>query len=251
MLLEELEYLLGGSLHHVADNLHGTKNTLPDGWESYTMDDVSKHFGCEESATGSTNNHYDKSTRMKPARRSRPIPSLEYWLFLRKQYKELVDETAVFDNDPVPPTLGYSLRNHELAPFYAAESPSNTGSEISRSLYASRDIKKGEIVHNRALSESIFPDVITYRNYVLSLPRVMACDVIEGAAWTRPLKDGPDYISLDMNISSFIRSGGPVRANVMLSNSNSGAGGVLLATRDIKKDEEILTHFVRMGATRP
>jgi hypothetical protein len=259
-ILEEIKYLLdysavggGSGSSHFVDNLHSKKNILPRGWESYTMDDVSNHFECDEGVgstdTGSTD--YDKSsTKTTLARSNRPLLSLQYWLLLRQQYKEFVDEKAVFD-DPVPPTLGYSLSDHKLAPFYAAAKPSNMGSEIiSRGLYASRDIKKGEIVHDRTLSESIFPDAITYRNYVLSLPRAMACDVMDWAAWTRPLnEDGPEryIISLSMNISSLIRSGDLVRANVRAKTSNSGE--VFYATRDIKKDEEILTHYTRFTAT--
>jgi hypothetical protein len=117
--LEEIKYLLGysaagGGSFHVVDNLHSNKNTLPHGWESYTMDDVSNHFECEGGISA-------KSTMTMLARsRSRPLPSLEHWLFLRKQYKEFVDEnllmqtqcSMIYTVSATNSWLWYSLSDH-------------------------------------------------------------------------------------------------------------------------------------------
>lgn len=71
----------------------------------------------------------------------------------------------------------------------------------------------------------------------------MACDVIDWA-WSRKISEsGPEAICLSINIASLMNSGdGPGEVNVSINSSTSDS---FFATRDISKDEEILTHFVR------
>jgi len=207
------------------------RSVLPQRWETYSFDQIYEHYGCKAQAE-------DKS---------KPIPSLAQWLFLRKQYKEFVDDKIAFD-DPVPPTLGYSFgREVSLGdndktitippPFYAKLDP-----ERGRGLYASRDIKRGELVHHWSGHDVTFPDAYAFRQYIFSLPKRMACDVVEWA-WSRKLSEsGPDAICLSINIASLMNSGGPGQVNVSINTSTSDS---FYALRDIRKDEEILTHFVR------
>jgi len=209
------------------------RSSLPKGWESYSFDQIYEHYGCKAQAE-------DKS---------KPIPSLAQWLFLRKQYKEFVDDTIVFD-DPIPPTLGYSFGIEVLPPgddnqplilpppFYA-----KLHSERGRGLYASRNIQRGEVVHHWSGHDVTFPDAYTFRHYIFSLPKRMACDVVDWA-WSRKLSDdGPDVICLSINIASLMNSGEtPSEVNVSINSSTSDS---FYAMRDIRKDEEILTHFVR------
>ena len=243
-LLDEVVDLIGyppgRDFSAVHDNMRrNNKNILPDGWERYTFEDVYNHFGCSAEEEEEEEDEASPSTTRRSSS-SRALPSLEYWLFLRKRYKELVDDTASFD-ETIPPTQGYSMNDEGPPPFYAKLSPT----QGIPSLYATRDIKKGELVHDRSTSDAIFPDTISYRNYMLALPKRMACDVFH-RSWARQLnEDGPEYIiCLAMDISSLIRSGDLLQANVA---PYSAVSPLLYATRDITKDEEILTYYVRLS----
>lgn len=198
--------------------------SLPERWESYSFDQIYEHYECKKQQE-------DKS---------KPIPSLATWLFLRKQYTEFVDEKQSFD-DPVPPTLGYSFDDQNIIPpFYAKMHP-----QKGRGLYASRDIKKGEIVHYWSESDVIFPDTYAFRRYLFSLPKKMMCDVIDWA-WARQIsKSGsPEVICLSINIASLMNAGnaaiGEVNVGIDSTTPNS-----FKAIRDIEKNEELLTSFIR------
>jgi hypothetical protein len=199
------------------------RGSLPERWESFTFDQIVSHYDCKKQAE-------DKS---------KPIPSLAQWLFLRKQYKEFVNDKVTFD-DPVPPTLGYSWTMdpvHKTPPFYAKLDPMR-----GRGLYASRNINKGEVVHYWNDSDVIFPDPYAFRQFIFSLPKRMACDVVDWA-WARKVSEsGPELIFLSLNISSLMNSGGLGEVNVGI---NSSKLDVFYAMRNIKMDEEILTSFVR------
>ncbi len=195
---------------------------LPNKWQHFSFDEIYSHYDCKAQAQ-------DKS---------KPLPSLAQWLFLRQQYKKYVDDTIIFD-DPVPPTLGYSYDDsHNPPPFYARLDPIK-----GRGLYASRDIQRLEVVHHWSGHDVTFPDAYSFRQFVFSLPKRMACDVIDWA-WSRKLhENGPEAICLSINIASLMNSGeGPGEVNVSINSSTSDS---FFATRDIRKDEEILTHFVR------
>jgi len=198
-----------------------TKKTssLPERWESYSFDQIYDHYECKAQAE-------DKS---------KPIPSLAQWLFLRNRYKEFVDDTITFD-DPIPPTMGYSYdESHNTPPFYTKLDP-----ERGRGLYASRNIKRLEVVHHWSGHDVTFPDSYTFRQFVFSLPKRMACDVVDWA-WSRKVSEnGPEVICLSINIASLMNSrDGPGEVNVKYKTDS------FFATRDIMKGEEILTHFVR------
>ena len=197
------------------------RGSLPDQWESFSFDQIYEHYEC-------TKRVEDKL---------KPVPSLAQWLFLRKQYKEFVDDTVLFD-DPVPPTLGYSFdESHSIPPFYAKLDPVR-----GRGLYASRDIQKFELVHHWSGHDVTFPDAYTFRQFVFSLPKHMACDVVDWA-WSRKIhENGPEAICLSINIASLMNAGEQGDVNVSINSSSSDS---FYATRYIRKDEEILTHFVR------
>ena len=197
------------------------RGSLPDQWETFSFDQIYDHYECKKRAE-------DKS---------KPVPSLAQWLFLRKHYNDFVDDTVAFD-DPVPPTLGYSFdESHSIPPFYAKLDPVR-----GRGLYASRDINAFELVHHWSGHDVTFPDAYAFRQFVFSLPKRMACDVVDWA-WSRKMSEnGPEAICLSINIASLMNSGGPREVNVSINSSSSDS---FYATRFIKKDEEIMTHFVR------
>ena len=71
---------------------------------------------------------------------------------MRRNFVSTVDAGAVFD-DPVPPTVGYTLDGRGAQPYYPKLSKG-----MGRGLFASRDISKGEIIHRGARSDIISPD---------------------------------------------------------------------------------------------
>lgn len=192
---------------------------LPNGWENYSFQTVYDHFRCSSHSSDE----------------NKPIPTLEHWHLLRKQFKEFVDGNASF-NDPIPPTEGYTLENSKRAPFYAKLSPGK-----GRGVFASRDIRKGELVHDGSNSDVVFPDGNSFRRFLFSLPRTMACDVMEWA-WTQQFQEGEDYhICLAINISSLMNTGDEEEQANALPESSTAT--MFYATKDIKKDEEILTDY--------
>ena len=96
--------------------------------------------------------------------------SLEDWRHFEAKYKEIVDPNAAFD-DPVPPTEGYTLSNGQRTPYHAGHG------DRGRGVFASRDIKKGELVEDEGMAEHpsqlVFPSGMAWREYIFALPRTM------------------------------------------------------------------------------
>ncbi|KAL7527309.1 hypothetical protein ACHAXR_003651 [Thalassiosira sp. AJA248-18] len=162
-----------------------------------------------------------------------PLPELQDWKLFQSKFREIVDKTASFD-DPVPPTMGYTLGDDGPPPFYAGHSAEGRG----RGLFASRDIKKGELTHDGTSSDIMFPDAMSWRRYIFSLPRDRACDMIEWP-WTQQTEDGTFRIFSAINISVLF-NGSSEAANI---NPTSSPSSKFYATRDIKRGEELLYDY--------
>ncbi len=209
------------------------KTKLPKGWQNYSRSDIRSHFKC--------------SRRTQDTNKS--LPSLDDWQFLRYAYTTIVDntkQTEVWDNDVVPPTMGYSIEEGIPIPppYYAKFSHHEKG---GRGLYASRFIKKGELVHNGDISDVIFPSTIKWKEYVVSLPRNLACDVTDWH-WMQMKYKGDEYHMVGaMDISLLMNAGGPEWGDVDQKLVNvlprSKYSGMQYATRDIEMGEEILTDY--------
>ena len=202
--------------------------TIPDGWDHFTFSEIRHHFNCQEHAKD----------------QNKPFPSLDEWTFIRKQMKLLVDQRLNLD-DPVPPTQGYSLGNTGGPPPYYPQRSEGKG----RGLFASRDIKKGELVQDGPNSYIVFPDAMSFRRLVFALPRKSGCDITEWA-WHQQLSPtGPLTMLVDANIAAFMNSSDD--PNVAPKTDTETR---FYAVRDIKKDEEILqdynlfeTNWVKVG----
>ncbi|KAL7543106.1 hypothetical protein ACHAXR_012673 [Thalassiosira sp. AJA248-18] len=191
---------------------------LPDGWETYSFSETRRHFGCKAYAHDQT----------------KPLLSMQDWKLFQSKYRDIVDETATFD-DPVPPTMGYTLGDGGPPPYYAKHSPEGRG----RGLFASRDIKKGELTHDGTNSDIMFPDAMAWRRYIFSLPRNRACDMVDWT-WTQQSdEDGEFHIFSAINIS-VLHNGATEAANV---NPTSSTSSKFYATRDINRGEELLTDY--------
>lgn len=174
---------------------------------------------------------------------NKPVPTVEDYEFLRQKYIQIVDSNWRFD-DPVPPTMGYSIEKGKPfpPPFYAKLSPGK-----GRGLFASRDIEEGELVHRGGLQNDVtFPsDGLAWKEYIFSLPKNYACSVMDWQ-WTQWTNDDAGIkLFLGLDISSLMN--GSARRGKL-----EGTPNVLpkrktsmnyYALRDIGKDEEILTDY--------
>ena len=183
----------------------------PNKWEMGGYHQLRHHFNCRG---------LDADTK--------PLPTSQDWDIYKNMYKTMVDEHATFD-DPVPSTEGYTLNKDGPPPFYAALGTRGRG------LFASRDIKKGELVHDGSNNDLRFPNALAWRQYVISLPRRMACDAIDWT-WTQHQEIRTDMnIAILMNAANW-KSEGETEPNLSASIK-------MYATRDIKKGEELLYNY--------
>jgi len=224
LLFKAVDFLQYGNIKHKLT----PKHDFPDEWETYTYTDIRQYFNCRERSRDN----------------DKPLPTLGDWKLLRQTYTLIVNNTKKW-NDPVPPTEGYSFQKDNKAalppPYYAKQSKGK-----GRGLFASRDIKKGELVHSGD-SDIVFPGhgAIKWKEFVFSLPRDFACDCTDWH-WMQMKYDGDDYhMVAALDISVLMNSGGeefgPGRTpNVLPEDKYSGRQ---FALRDIEKDEEILTDY--------
>jgi hypothetical protein len=194
-------------------------NDLPTDWVEWGFDRIRRKFKCDQYVHNAI----------------KPLPSMEYWQIILDAYNKEVDASYKFD-ELVPPTQGYRFNEEGAPPYYAKVSKNK-----DRGLFASRDIKKGELVHDGTKSDVVFPDAKAWRRFVFALPRRAACDVTEWS-WTQRLEHGgPMKILMAINISILMNMGNtPKQINAVPESSTSS---LFYATQDIKKDQEILTDY--------
>lgn len=202
---------------------HGETNKIlppPNGWEHFSRAEIHQHFSCNVHAQD----------------QSKPLHTLETWTLFREKYAINVDADFKFD-DPIPPTEGYSIDIAHLLPppFVANFSPGK-----GRGVFATRNIEKGELVHDGNRSAMQFTDTLAWRRFVFSLPRKMACDIAEWS-WTQKLSAREKTrVLVDLNISAFFNSGWSKRSNVGPKESTSLK---FYATEDIAKGAELLYNY--------
>ncbi len=227
LIFNAVNYLRSlGSIQHKLT----PKHHFPYDWESYTYSDIRHYFNCRERSKDN----------------DKPLPTLDEWNLLRQTYTLIVDNTQKWD-DPIPPTQGYNFQTSKEdkavpPPYYAKQSKGK-----GRGLFASRDITKGELVHNGDSSDIFFPGhgAIKWKEFVFSLPRDLACDCTDWH-WMQMKHEDDDYhMVAALDISVLMNSGGeefgPGRTpNIMPEDKYSGRQ---FALRDIEKDEEILTDY--------
>jgi len=221
-------FVLGGRYYH--DNNSSTKFVgddeeryeilpKPNGWEKYSFSKIHSHFNCKVHASD----------------QAKPLHSQKQWEYMRNKYNEVVDATVKF-NDIVPPTLGYTLNDtHSPPPYYAKFSPG-----MGRGVFATRHIKKGELVHDGVGSAVAFPDGLAWRKFVFSLPRKMACDIAEWSWHQKSTVKGDLRIFVDLTIAAFFNSGWDGHSNVRPKSSISLQ---FYAKDDIEKDAELLYDY--------
>jgi hypothetical protein len=210
---------------------------LPNEWNDWSLSDFKHEFMCRH--------HFN--------RESFSLYTWDQWEVLRTTFNKVVAEESEgavvdFNKDPVPPTKGYSFGgiSGNTPPFYADQTDRG-----SRGLFASRNIKKGELVHDGTDTDITFPSVQSFRKFMFALPKKdMACDVTEWV-WTQRKDEKQDggkmYIMSVFNIAIYmndaVEAGKEVNALPKKVNEEEDWWHKLYATKDIEKGEEILTHY--------
>ena len=196
------------------------KLDLPKDWQSWTFQRFQREFPCAHRPSSAFE-----------------LYTVEDFQMMRDTYIQYVDTSYRFD-DPVPPTEGYSLHVKGTPPPYHAEKIPDG----PRGLFASRDIHKGELVHNGTKSDVSFPDANAYRRFIFGLPkREMGCDVTEWTWTQKQGENGPLKLMTGFTISILINEGWTDDdVNVL---PESDVSPLFYATRDIQKGEELLTTY--------
>ena len=197
----------------------GSGLPLPTNWEHFDYKTSRKYFQC-------SNYGHDPN---------KPLATIEFWNRLREDYIKHVDPSYIFD-ELVPPTEGYNFDTlGNPPPYYAGHG------HRGRGVFASRNIKRGELVHDGTKSDIVFPDSMSWRRLLFNLPRRVACDVIDWS-WVQQLEVGGDYKLLSaINISVLFNDA--KHGYKMNVNPMSGTSSKFYALRDIMMGEELLTNY--------
>ena len=193
-------------------------------WRNWSRKNFAAQFQCSL--------HFRETTKS--------VPTLDYWQTLRDVYNSEVDSSFVFD-DPVPPTKGYTLSENGAPPYYAKLSPGK-----GRSLFASRDIKEGELVdgiEGGTKSGMVFTTVEAWQRYMLALPEPMACDVTEWTYTQKLVKGGPAVLLCASDISSLMNAAWDDDEAANVEPKDNTSSTLLYASRDIAENEEILMDY--------
>ncbi|KAL7520305.1 hypothetical protein ACHAWX_005034 [Stephanocyclus meneghinianus] len=102
-----------------------------------------------------------------------------------------------------------------------------------RGTFAARDFLKGELVHDGSLSTIFWNDGLAWKEYIMSLPHPMACDVMEWT-WIQQVRDEGWLLCINLNDAAFMNH--EDNFNIFPSNTTSLE---FYAVRDIKKGEEL------------
>mmetsp|Transcript_22034 Transcript_22034/g.52053 ORF Transcript_22034/g.52053 Transcript_22034/m.52053 type:complete len:360 (+) Transcript_22034:124-1203(+) len=166
------------------------------------------------------------------------LPTEEQWSYFKQVYRDVVNSTYKYE-DVVPSSEGYSFDDqHNRPPYYAAKSDI-----AGRGLFASRFINKGEKVHDGPRSSVEFPSADVFRDYIFSLTRNRACDVLAWS-WTQivpgSFNETKIYTAFDISI---LMNDGYGDSNVGPKTISDQKKEILYALRDIKRGEEILLDY--------
>ena len=189
----------------------------PAGWYNYGYYRTRHYFQCSDNDI------------------TRPLPTKEDWKILQKAYIQYLGKNIANLDDTISPSEGYNIGDNEhskLPPYYAEFKNGRRG------LYASRDIKQGELVNNDTKGAVQFPSSHTWRMLVFNLPtKQLACEVIN-SSWVQKRRGyKPYHLFSSANISKLMNTGTEKTINV---NREDEYSPKMVALRDMKKGEEIL-----------
>lgn len=142
-------------------------------WESFSFLDMHEYFDCTEHVY-STN---------------KPLYTPAMW----KQLRDLFEEQSEIDMSSSNIDLTH-IQN-----YYSGYSDESKG----RGTFAARNFTKGELVHDGAISTVFWANGDGWKEYVMALPRSMACDVLEWT-WIQEIEDYGPLLCLNLNDAAFL-----------------------------------------------
>ena len=165
---------------------------------------------------------------------TRPLYTQQDWTYLRDFYRR--EGTKV--------KIAQGFNRNGFIPLFHAGLTTN-GKE--RGIFATRDIKAGEMVYGGKYNYAFFKDGASYRKFLNSMPNHMACDVMQWA-WIQSLVNDvyDKLIVLKLDESSFTNQGSGKKDN------NIGCPKGMncktnpfddFALHDLKKGEELLKSY--------
>ena len=184
-------------------------------WDSYDSDAMYEYLDCE-----------------KLFNTTRPICDKSCWKRLRAKYQKEVGITSFPMIDPHPP------------PWYVGQTL-----DKGRGVFASRDIEEDELVYNGTSYFGLFQDGASWRNFVMSAPDEMSCDIFEWS-WVQDLGENTTLaIILGVDDSSILNDGQPGylgddnESNLSCGLEGESCRDQYYATRKVFAGEEILADY--------
>lgn len=118
-----------------------------------------------------------------------------------------------------------------------------TSEGAGRGVFASRDIKKGEIIpFSKTCSVVTFTDGQLWKQYVVSLPRMMACDVLEWT-WSQNVQTMGDVrLCLSIGDGDSYLNNADIDEDINIA-PTSLTSMMFEATKDIMKGEELIYDY--------
>ncbi|KAL7547402.1 hypothetical protein ACHAWF_010710 [Thalassiosira exigua] len=203
----------------------------PEDWEYFSYWELHTAFRCD---------------RIMAERR--PIYGPEVWTEIRELYHEFVRDEK---EEGQPGTYQFSDIQDPLMPMEPFQS-----TEKGRSLRATRDISKGEIVFQATNNTIIFTEGDVWRKFLFVVyerngrpfDKETACDILIWSWVQRLEEDGPLVIVMDLDNGSLLNEGRDEEdwdpPNVQCGEEGAKFCGMdYYATRDMKAGEEILINY--------
>lgn len=177
--------------------------------KGFTFNELHQHMDCYDHAVNRTKAMYTK----------------EMYNHMKTKYSELTG----YKFQPVKPTQDV---------FHIALSEG-----AGRGVFAARDIKKGEIIpFDEACSVITFTDGQLWKEYVASLPREMACDVMEWT-WLQNVQTMGDYrMCLSIGDGDSYLNDADIDEDVNIA-PTSLISMKFEATKDIMKGDELIYDY--------
>ena len=142
-------------------------------WESFSFLDMHEYFDCTEHVYSA----------------NKPLYTPAMW----KQLRDLFEEQSEIDMSSSNIDLTH-IQN-----YYSGYSDESKG----RGTFAARNFTKGELVHDGAISTVFWANGDGWKEYVMALPRSMACDVLEWT-WIQEMEDYGSLLCLNLNDAAFL-----------------------------------------------
>ena len=154
----------------ITDDNNTTKESE---WESFTFLDMHNHFDCHEYAINA----------------NKPLYTMDMW-------KRLWENLALVDQ--AEEISSFKFDETHLDKYYSGYTKSK-----GRGTYAMRNFTKGELVHDGTKNTLFWYDGLLWKEYVMSLPDYMACDVLEWT-WIQDVQGYGNLLCLNLNDAALL-----------------------------------------------